>query len=203
MFSIPIVLRFLMDLGAGETSKMWFSHERCAHFHSFRPPRLQSCFLRFSIRFFFDFCSQISPKFNQKSNQKKHHFFNRVFMILEQIWDPILEPCWPILAPCWLSWRLLGLLLAILGAILAPRCPPGAKWSLPDLHRPPFPSIFAYFFKHFRNIFIDLNFKLKAKRNSNFWYGGGFARAAHWIDFPIEYQSPNISAVATFLSNTK
>ena len=96
--------------------------------------------------FGFDFSSIFAPKSLQnsikKATQKKQHLFNRIFMILEQIWDPILEPCWPILAPCWLSWRLLGLLLALLGVILAPRCPPGAKWSLPN---PPQASIFVNF----------------------------------------------------------
>ena len=58
-------------------------------------------------------------------------------MIFKQIWDPNLEPSWPILALCWASWRLLGQLLATLGAFLVPGCSqgaPGASQTSPDLN---------------------------------------------------------------------
>ena len=83
-------------------------------------------------------------------------------MIFKQIWDPNLEPSWPILALCWASWRLLGQLLATLGAFLVPGCsqgPPGASQTPP---RPQFSTILHPFLEGFRQFFHC------------FFEGGGF-----------------------------
>ena len=158
MFSIPFVLRVLMVFRISAVHIfIVFAHRVCNHVFF-------DCW--------FDFSSIFAPKSLQnsikKAIKKKQHLFNRIFMILEQIWDPILEPCWPILAPCWLSWRLLGLLLAILGAILAPRCPPGAKWSLPDSHRPPFSSIFEVCFQTFSQHFHWFKLQVESEARLQF-----------------------------------
>ena len=74
-------------------------------------------------------------------------------MIFKQIWDPNLEPSWPILALCWASWRLLGQLLATLGAFLVPGCSQGAPRASQTPPRPQFSTILHPFLEGFRKIF--------------------------------------------------
>ncbi len=156
MFLVSFFLRFLMDLRASVPSKTFKMLHRGSIFHVFASSTSRKFPTCFCQRFCIDFSSIFAPKSLQKSIKKtikKNTFFNRFFMIFEQIWDPILEPSWPILAPCWPSWRLLGLLLAILGAILAPRRSQGAPQSLPDPPRPQFSSIFGPFLERFSDFF--------------------------------------------------
>ena len=85
---------------------------------------------------------------------------HRFFIDFRRIWDPILEPSWSILAPSWPSWPLLKLLLALLGAILAPRCSPGSQ-TPPALHY----SRFSSFGEDFVEDFVDF-FKLQGSMSN-------------------------------------
>ena len=128
--------------------------QEVAFFSCFRPPRLQYDFNQIFddllLRFFIDFGFQNPSKIDSKKHSENFSIFQLFFYEFGTDLGPILEPSWPILAPCWPAWRLLGLLLAILGAILAPRWPPGAKRMLPD---PLQTSIFIIFLIIFRSIF--------------------------------------------------
>ena len=93
---------------------------------------------RFWHHFLLKFCSQTPPKPYQKTVKKLADFCIDFLINFEWIWDPIFEPSWPILAPSSPSRPLLKLFLALLGAILAPRCSPGAPQGLPDPPRPAF-----------------------------------------------------------------
>ena len=119
-------------------------------FFTFSTFFVHSFFSSFSYPFLIDIGSQSRPKPLQKPIPKIYQFLHRFFIDFQWIWDPTFDPSWPMLAPSWPSWRLLGLLLLLLGAILAPRSSPGAPQSLLDPPRPQFSSILGPFWEGFR-----------------------------------------------------
>ena len=132
----------------------------------------------------FDFSSISVPnltKIQSKKQAKKTTFFQSNFHDFGADLGPHLGAMLAHLGAMLAVLAPLGAPLGDLGRHLGSKMPPRCQMEPP---RPPQTSIFINFqtfFKNFRNIFIDLNFKLKANCDSYFWHGGGFARAAHWI----------------------